>query len=286
MQKWKVSDESVEKRLDVFLAQELPGLSRSSISKLIDQGKVTVNGTVEKPSYKLKLGQKLQLNYDLEKSSQAPRISLPILYEDEDCLVIDKPIGVLTHSKGAFNPEGTVATFTAPKLHGMEGERAGIVHRLDRATSGVIICAKTPDALKWLQKQFSQRWVKKTYVAMVKGSIEPSEAIIDVPIERNPHKPQTFRTGQGGKPAITNYKVIKQNDAYTMLELQPHTGRTHQLRVHLRHIGHPIVGDTLYGGEPASRLYLHAKTLEITLPSRERKIFEATLPSQFKAIMR
>jgi RluA family pseudouridine synthase len=188
----------------------------------------------------------------------------------------------LTHSKGAFNPEPTVASWLGSRLSGMNGERAGIVHRLDRATSGVMICAKTPEALSWLQKQFSMRKVKKTYVAVVEGDLALPEAIIDMPIERNPKKPQTFRVGSNGKPAVTAYKVLQTSTGRSLIELRPTTGRTHQLRVHLAHIKHPVVGDTFYRGVNADRLLLHALSLEITLPNRQRKIFTAPLPAEFK----
>jgi 23S rRNA pseudouridine1911/1915/1917 synthase len=214
-----------------------------------------------------------------------PDIDLPILYEDADCIVMNKPVGVLTHSKGAFNPEATVATFLQSHVKDLQGERAGIVHRLDRATSGVIIGAKTSEALAWLQKQFSQRRVKKTYIAIIEGELDENHAIIDMPIERNPKKPQTFRVGANGKSAITEYKVLESNDRYSMIELSPQTGRTHQLRVHLNHLGHPILGDEFYGGKPSKRLFLHALQLEITVPSHERKVFTATLPPEFKEIM-
>ena len=224
--------------------------------------------------------------YNPDIASEIPKIELPILYEDDNCLVVDKPVGLLSHSKGAFNPEATVATFIAPKLHNLSGDRSGIVHRLDRVTSGVMICAKTPEALAWLQKQFSQRRVKKTYYAIVAGHLRPSEAIIDMPIERHPRMPKTFRTGLQGKPAVTEYKVIQSSSPYDLVKLKPQTGRTHQLRVHLKQLGHPIVGDVLYGGEPADRLYLHAESLELTLPDKQRKVFNVPVPKTFAKFMK
>jgi 23S rRNA pseudouridine1911/1915/1917 synthase len=162
--------------------------------------------------------------------------------------------------------------------------RAGIVHRLDRATSGVMICAKTPKALSWLQKQFAERKTKKTYAAVVTGHLNPPEAIIDMPIGRNPRAPATFRVDAQGKSAVTHYKTVSQGDKYSLVELKPTTGRTHQLRVHLGHLGHPIVGDQMYGGEPAERLFLHAEELEITIQKdSERKVFTAPMPPEFKA---
>jgi 23S rRNA pseudouridine1911/1915/1917 synthase len=286
MQQWIVDEESHRVRLDVFVAKHVPELSRSSIQKLCDQEQVLVDGKPQGSNYKVKTDQKITLQYDLAELKDIPKIDLPILYEDEDCLVLNKSIGVLTHSKGMFNPEGTVATFIEPYLKGIEGERAGIVHRLDRATSGVIIAAKNAEAQSWLQKQFGQRRVKKTYVAVIEGQLDPNSAVIEVPIERNPKKPQTFRAGTNGKDAITTYKTLQSNEDYSTLELSPQTGRTHQLRVHLKYLDHPIVGDTLYGGKEADRLYLHAHKLELTLPNRERKVFIAPVPSEFKAIMK
>lgn len=277
---YHVTEDQAGARLDVFVTEQLDDHSRSSATKLCERGDVVVNGsTGSKASYKIKAGDSIVINYQL---ATTPAIDLPIIYEDDDCLVVDKPAGVLTHSKGAFNPEGTVATFIAPKLTDLTGERGGIVHRLDRITSGLLICAKNPEALSWLQKQFSQRRTKKTYIAVVEGKLNPSEAIIDMPIERNPKKPQTFRVGRNGKPAKTTYKVLSEGGQFSLVELKPETGRTHQLRVHLSHFGHPIVGDTLYGGNEADRVYLHAQQLELTLPSRERRVFTSPLPEDFK----
>ncbi len=270
------------KRLDVYVIERQPSISRAFAAKLIDQGRVLVNDQPSKPGYKLKESDDVYIDYVPEKEQQVPDIELPILYEDNDCIVINKPVGVLTHSKGAFNPEATVASFVRSRIKGMAGERAGIVHRLDRATSGVIICAKNQVSLSWLQKQFAQRKAKKAYIAIVSGIVEPKHAIIDMPIERNPKAPATFRVGVNGKTALTEYQVKQENRKYSLLQLNPQTGRTHQLRVHLAHQGHPIVGDIIYNGEPAERLFLHAESLEITLPNRERVTFKAELPKIFK----
>ena len=248
---------------------------------------MTVNGVVQtKAGYKLRESDKVTVDYDTSQLEQIPDIDLPVLYEDDDCVVINKPVGVLSHSKGAFNPEATVATWLRSRLKdGLGGERGGIVHRLDRATSGVMICAKTPDALSWLQKQFANRNVKKTYAAVVQGTLNPEEAIIEMPIGRNPKAPATFRVDTQGKYAVTAYQTVQANQKYSLLELKPETGRTHQLRVHLEHFHHPIVGDRLYGGEPAERLYLHAESLEITiLNGHERKVFTAPIPGEFKEL--
>ncbi|MDQ5886099.1 MAG: Pseudouridine synthase [Patescibacteria group bacterium] len=279
-----VADDS--SRLDVFVASQIEDASRSFVSTLCDQGKVSVNGTVIfKTSSKVHSGDIVQVDYEASTALDVPDIDLEILYEDDDCLVVVKPAGVLTHSKGAFNPEATVSTFIRSKTTGMNDNRGGIVHRLDRVTSGLLICAKNEAALNWLQDQFAERNVKKTYMAVVSGTPEQPEAIIEMPIERNPKKPQTFRVGPNGKKAKTQYKVIQSNEKYSLVELYPTTGRTHQLRVHMSEIGHPIVGDVLYGGETSDRTYLHALSLEITLPNKEHKKFDAPLPKEFKDML-
>lgn len=274
-------------RLDQYVIRKLPELTRSYASKLIEQGSVRVNGEVQrKAGYKLRETDIIHIDHSSDDLPTIPDIKLEVIYEDDDCAVISKPIGLLSHSKGAYNPEATVESWLKTRVKGLDGDRAGIVHRLDRATSGVMIVAKTPDALSWLQKQFSQRKVKKTYSAVVQGRLKDSEAIIDMPIERNPKKPQTFRVGSNGKPAVTSYKVLDFSDKYSLVELKPETGRTHQLRVHLNQIGHPIIGDTFYGGKQAERMFLHAKELEITLPNKQRKTFTAPTPSEFGELLK
>lgn len=278
-------------RLDQRVVSLLPMLSRSFAVQLIHDGKVTINGVIaSKGGTKVKPTDDVELDYNPEDFT-IPEIELPVLYEDADCVVIVKPTGLLTHSKGAFNPEPSVATWLHNRIKDKEllatdkdslNNRAGIVHRLDRATSGVMICAKTPKALSWLQKQFATRNVKKTYVAVINGELTPESAVIDMPVERNPKAPATFRVGVQGKHAKTVYRTLTAGDKYSLVELRPETGRTHQLRVHLAHQHHPIVGDILYGGEPANRLFLHARQLEITLlKDHERKIFDAPMPKEF-----
>lgn len=270
-------------RLDTKVVELLPRLSRAFAAKLIEQGKVTVNGQpAAKAGQKIKADDKVAVDYDISQLDAIPDIDLPVLYEDDDCVVINKPVGVLSHARGEFNIEATVASWLRGRTTALSGgQRAGIVHRLDRATSGVMIAAKNHEALSWLQKQFAQRKTKKTYIALVGGHLRQAEAVIDMPIERNPKAPATFRTGINGKPARTQYKVLQTSPHYSLVELKPETGRTHQLRVHLAQLGHPIIGDPLYGGRPADRLFLHAKELELTLPSRQRRTFRAELPPEF-----
>lgn len=285
-------------RLDQYVIKEKPLLSRAYAVRLIEEGRVLVNGQKGKPGYKLRTYDTVTIDYDESESPEIPDIDLPVLYEDEDCIVINKPSGVLTHGVGKLNDEATVASFLRsrykePADHVTEGQgirnarvnienmRIGIVHRLDRVTSGVIICAKHPQALAWLQSQFHDRKAQKVYAAIVAGQMDPAEAVIDMPIERNPKAPATFRVGANGKNAVTHYKTLEADGKYSLLELMPRTGRTHQLRVHLSHQNHPIVGDFMYGGAKADRLYLHALSLTLTLPNGELKSFTAELPDEF-----
>ena len=279
-----IQETDAGKRLDVWLSEQYPWLSRAHLQRLINKELVQVNGSAAKTGHKLRTNDQILLpNIEAISNQPVPVEPLPILYEDDDCLVMQKPIGLLTHARGGdSDPEPSVASFLRQYVSELSGERAGIVHRLDRATSGVIIGAKNPAALSYLQKQFSQRKVYKTYLAVVEGHLKDTEALIDMPIERNPKAPATFRVGPNGKSAQTYYKVVSTNDDYSLLELKPTTGRTHQLRVHLAHIGHPIVGDLQYDGAKADRLYLHAFSLEITVPSGERKTFTAATPAIFE----
>ena len=277
-------------RLDAFLARNHGDLSRATLQKLIKEGYVTLNGKViTKPSHLVDNPDEATVSIDLSPLEQPATndLELDVLYEDEECVVVNKPVGVLSHSKGVFNPEDTLASWLARRAYfnfpeEKKTERSGIVHRLDRATSGVIICSKNPQALGFLQKQFQERTVKKTYVAKVAGILETEEAIIDLPIGRNPKKPQTFRVDAKGKEAVTHYRVIQENnDNTSLVELKPMTGRTHQLRVHLAYLKAPIIGDAFYGTKKGDRLYLHASELEITIPGGVRKVFTAPVPKGF-----
>ena len=226
---------------------------------------------------------------------KAEKIDFPIIFEDENVIVINKPRGVLTHSKGALNDEFTVADFFESRgsTFAKGTNRVGIVHRLDRETSGVIIGAKNDKAAKRLQKQFSERTTKKNYVAIVKGVLNPKKALIDLPIARNGSAPSTFMVHAKGKPAQTKYEVLSENEQFSLVKLTPKTGRTHQLRVHLNYLNHPILGDKVYDktitkAEAENRMFLHAQSLEITIPPKngekdsQRIVFEAEIPEDFK----
>lgn len=287
MQEFKATDADIGVRADIFITGQYPDFSRSSLESLFDTDNVKLNSKAVKASYKLRAGDSLAVDDSLIKQVPKP-VKLPIIYEDDDVVVIDKPAGVLSHSKGLLNNEPTVASFIQPKLSGeMGGNRAGIVHRLDRGTSGVMIAAKNSVAQTWLQKQFSTRKTKKTYLAVVEGVLEPTKAIIDAPIARNLKQPQSFYVNGYGKPSQTRYKVLKElpknGPQLSLVELRPLTGRTHQIRVHLKYINHPIVGDHVYGSD-GNGLMLHAASLEITLPNRTRRVFSSEPPEYFKKL--
>jgi 23S rRNA pseudouridine1911/1915/1917 synthase len=275
-----VTEELVGKRVDKLIADYFPSYPRAALHRLFESGDVELNTAPTKPGLKVRLGDSVRIDLSPLDITIAD-IELPILYQDDDVLVVNKPAGVISHARGRFFDEPSVASFVRQKVAALTGDRSGIVHRLDRATSGVMVCAKNPEALSWMQKQFSDRKVQKTYMAIVVGSMPTEEGIIDMPIARNPNKPSSFMVHESGKPSKTNYRVVSQHKGYTLLELKPFTGRTHQLRVHLTHLKHPIVGDELYSGEPAERLMLHAYSLEITLPSKVVKIFSAPIPVEF-----
>jgi 23S rRNA pseudouridine1911/1915/1917 synthase len=290
MEEFNVDNHIAGQRVDIFVAEKHPQYARSSLKGLFANQQVLVNDKTAKAGYKLRAGDRVVVDTALISAETKP-IKLSVIYEDSNVVVINKPAGILTHAKGALNLEPTIASFLSGKITDkqMSGNRAGIVHRLDRLTSGVVIGAKTHVSLKWLQSQFSKRKVKKTYLAIVEGELKPQAAIIDAPIGRNPKRPQTFRVSVDGKPAQTKYQTLKSfqknNTRFSLLELQPITGRTHQLRVHLAYIGHPVAGDIVYG--PGSKngqrtMYLHAHKLELTLPDGHRHEFIAPVPKYFE----
>lgn len=272
-------------RLDVYMATYWPEYSRSVWQKYIEMGLVEVNGVVV-TSVRQELGEDDAVTHQTLPMVNFTEEQLPVVYEDEHVVVINKPVGVLTHAKGALTEEFSVAEFVRPRLTEADTtNRPGIVHRLDRLTSGVIICAKDSETKRLLQKQFQDRKAHKTYIAIVSGAPKLAEAKIDVPIGRNPKAPSSFRVDANGKSAVTTYRVLGSNSSCSVVELKPQTGRTHQLRVHLAYIGCPILGDSLYGGKKAPRMFLHAKELEITIPPSQRKTFTAEVPDDMQRMI-
>ena len=273
----KILAEEVEKpekvRLDVLMGEYFKSYNRSSLQKFIEFGFVTVDGKLaKKPNEKYERGTKVDLKIpDTMKNAD---LIPDVIYEDGDVIVLDKPAGLLSMPRAQYCPEKTLENYGL------------LVHRLDRDTSGVVILAKTSEVQEFLKKQFQARTTHKTYYAVVSGRPKLDEAKIDLPIARDLKHPTTFRVDPNGKASETYYKVIKSDDEHALVELKPVTGRTHQLRVHMKYLGHPMLGDPLYGEEKADRLYLHARQLEITLPSGERKKFTAKVPEEFKSVFR
>lgn len=284
--KIKITEDDFRQRADVIIAREVPDLSRSYIKKLAKEGRLLFNGKPISCGYKLRSDGDLVLNYDITQLQNIPVLELDIIYEDEKLIVVNKASGVITHSRGKYWDEPSVASSIRSRLRNAGSDmRAGIVHRLDRATSGVLLCAKDTTTAAFLQKQFEERTVTKTYYAVVPFSKLPPKGLIDKPLGRNPRKPSQFKVDPNGKPAQTSYEVVSSNDKYMLLELKPKTGRTHQLRVHLASLGLPIIGDSLYDGQQASRLMLHAAELEISYPNaKTRKVFQAPIPAEFKEL--
>ncbi|MBR3414534.1 RluA family pseudouridine synthase [Candidatus Saccharibacteria bacterium] len=264
------------KRADLILVEQYKEYNRSTLQNFIKSGYVSLDGQIiKKPNAELEMtedGTWPKLTLKVPKRQTPP--DAEIIYEDDNVLVINKPAGLLSMAKGEWTAEPTLEDYGL------------LVHRLDRDTSGVVILAKNEATQSFLRKQFQDRKAHKIYYAIVEGRPKLPEAKIDLPIERSIKSPTTFIVSPSGKPSVTFYKVIKSNDKYSLLELKPITGRTHQLRVHLKYLGHPILGDRVYGEQKAPRLFLHATSLEITLPGGERKTFTSPLPEDFKNVLR
>ena len=272
-----------KRRLDLELASRYPKITRSTIQKYIKAGHVKVDGeVVTRPKQDVLETDDIAMLPPEYSDFSAQE--LPIIYIDDNVIVINKPTGVLTHSKGVLNDEFTVADFFRRyTTFGLETSRPGIVHRLDRDTSGIIIGARHDDAADMLKKQFADRKATKEYMAVTEGIPKTISAVVDLPIGRNPSAPSTFRVDPSGKIALTTYEVVDTNEQKdrALVKLWPKTGRTHQLRVHMQYLNAAILGDKIYGKKKADRLFLHAYSLEITIPASKRETFIAPLPKEF-----
>ncbi len=272
-----VAEETPKTRLDVAVANIFPRYSRATIQKFIKAGYVRCNQeTVTQPNL---LIDEEDAVLELKVPETTNLFNPEKIFENEHVIVFNKPEGMLSVNKGDYNAEQSIENY---------GE---IVHRLDRDTSGVIIVAKDLKTKGYLQKQFQERKTHKTYYAVVCGHPKQAHAMIDIPLTRNLKKPTTFIVSPTGREAQTEYTVIAQNEKYSLVELKPRTGRTHQLRIHMAFIGTPILGDKVYNpkGPDANRMYLHASALEITVPNNgqnERMTFVAELPEDFRSAVK
>ena len=289
--------ESQNKRIDAYLSEKLEDTSRVAIQRLIANGKVLVNDKTIKASYKVQVGDKIEVEEEapVEIALKAQNIPLDIIYEDKDIIVVNKPKGMVVHPANG-NPDGTlvnaIMAICKDSLSGIGGEiRPGIVHRLDKDTSGIIIIAKNDKAHIHLSEQIKGHKVKKTYIALVRGIVKENEATINMPIGRSEKDRKKMAVTKKGKEAITHFKVLERYDKYTLLQVNIETGRTHQIRVHLSQIGYPIVGDEVYSNGKnewnVKGQCLHAKSLEFTHPiTGETMYLEAELPEYFENILK
>ncbi len=283
-------------RLDKVVSNLEQNISREAIQRMVKTGKILVNGKQEKASYKTTVGDVITLEEEIPEEIELKPQEMPldIIYEDEDMLVINKEKGIVVHP-GNGNPDGTLANAVMAKckgsLSGIGGKiRPGIVHRIDKDTSGLIIVAKNDTAHLNLSKQIQDRKVKKTYIALVRGVIKENEATINMPIGRSSKDRKKMAVTKDGKEAITHFKVLKRYNGFTLLEVKIETGRTHQIRVHLSEIGYPIVGDEVYsnGKNPfgVKGQMLHAEKLELKHPRTGKDLtFEAPVPKYFEDII-
>jgi len=279
-------------RLDTFIARRCPELSRSHARRLIDEGLVSVNGRKVKPSERVAAGLSVSVTIPPpETITLVPEaIPLTIIYQDGDIIVLDKPAGLTVHPAPG-HPSGTLVNAllaACPDLRGIAGTlRPGIVHRLDKDTSGLMVVAKNDRAQRALQRQLKDRDVRKTYLALVRGVPAPREGTIAAPIGRHPKNRKKMAVVADGREATTRYRVREEiaGGQYSLLEVEPVTGRTHQIRVHLAAVGHPVVGDATYGRPSAAvgRQFLHAHKLAFGMPLGGRTVeFESPLPADLR----
>lgn len=294
-----VTLEASPERLDRALAEALPDLSRTQVQRLIKEGEVKLNGQPVKASTRLEQTTTLSVTLPelVEKELKPEAIPLDIRYEDDDILVVNKAAGMVVHPAVGHESGTLVHAILAhcPDLPGVGGEkRPGIVHRLDKDTSGLMLVAKNDHALRFLQKQFKERTVEKTYLALVEGDVQPPAALIDAPIGRDPRQRKKMAVIRSqsftSRPAQTSYELLTSYGDFSLVQCHPHTGRTHQIRVHMAFIGHPLVGDGVYGHRKQKlqlgRHFLHAAAITFLRPSDHEPLsFEAELPSELQFVL-
>lgn len=292
-----VNENDKGKRLDIYIAENFNELSRTMIKKLIESNNILVNDKSEKVSYKVQANDNIGIDVPEAKETKlkAQEIPLDIIYEDSDIIVVNKPKGMVVHPANG-NPDGTlvnaILSICKNSLSGIGGElRPGIVHRLDKDTSGLIIVAKNDKAHINLSEQIKERNVKKTYIALVRGNVPEEEATINMPIGRSTKDRKKMAVTKNGKQAITHFKVLKRYSKYTLLEIKIETGRTHQIRVHMAEIGYPVVGDAVYSNGKnefgIEGQMLHAYKLEFMHPITNKHMeLTAPLPQYFEEILK
>ena len=297
MRKFIVDESDKNIRIDSYLSNKNEDISRVAIQRLIEKENILVNGSKTKASYKVQENDEIILEEEeaKETSIKAQNIPIEIVYEDNDIIVVNKPKGMVVHPANG-NPDGTlvnaIMAICRDSLSGIGGEiRPGIVHRLDKDTSGLLIVAKNDMAHINLSEQIKNHEVKKTYIALVRGIVKENQATINMPIGRSPKDRKKMAVVKDAKNAITHFKVLKRFDRYTLLEVNIETGRTHQIRVHLSEIGYPIVGDNVYSNGKnewgIEGQCLHAKSLDFVHPKTGEKMhLEAELPEYFQNILK
>lgn len=295
MKKYIVNESG--KRLDAYISSQDEEITRTSAQRLIEQGNILVNGKKQKVSYKVANGDIITIEEvkPQEIELKAQEIPIEIIYEDTDIIVVNKPKGMVVHPANG-NPDGTlvnaIMAICKDSLSGIGGEiRPGIVHRLDKDTSGLLIVAKNDKAHVNMSEQIKNHEVKKTYIALVRGCVKENEATIDMPIGRSNSDRKKMAVNKNGKNAVTHIKILKRYDKYTLLEINIETGRTHQIRVHLSHIGFPVIGDYIYSNGKnefgVMGQCLHAKELEFKHPiSGNDMKLQAPLPKYFENILK
>ena len=295
MKKEIIAEIEEQKRIDAYLSEKTE-YSRTAIQRLIDEDKIKVNGKKEKSSYKVQNGDKIEIEEEPAKEIElkAQDIPLEILYEDNDIIVVNKPKGMVVHPANG-NPDGTlvnaIMSICKESLSGIGVEiRPGIVHRLDKNTSGAIIIAKNDKAHIALSDELKNHEIKKTYIALVRGIVKENNATINMPIARSKKDRKKMDVDKNGKEAITHFKVIKRYQDFTLLEINIETGRTHQIRVHLSHIGYPMIGDDVYSNGKnrwnVEGQCLHAKSLDFKHPITGKELhIEAPMPEYFEKIL-
>lgn len=291
--------EHLGSRLDKYVAEELPELSRTYLQQLITDGAVLVDGFVRRPSFKVTPGEVVTVELPEVEETEllAEDIPLDVVYEDSDILMINKPAGLVVHP-AAGHAHGTLVNavlFHAPEISIQGSTRPGIIHRLDKDTSGIMVIAKSDRAQTSLVEQWQAREVEKKYLALVTGVVEEDSATINAPIGRSTANRQRMTTTRSGRDAVTHFAVLERFADCTLLDVTIETGRTHQIRVHLDFIAHPVVADTLYGNKVSARVadrlelqrqFLHAKSLSFGMPgSGEKRTFVAPLPADLQRVL-